>query len=304
MTAKTQAAKRPAAIREGGASRSVFVALNYCLLFLMMLITLYPLYLTVIVSISNGMNVMRGEVSVLPVNVTLETYKNIFKGDILIYMRNSVFYTVLGTFVNIVMSCLCAYPLTRKSFCARRFYTAMVTVTLFFGGGMVPMYLAVRTFGLMDSIWALILPGAISTYNMIIIRTAFASLPDSLIESAQLDGANDLRILFGIVIPLSKATLSTMVLFYAVSHWNSYFDAMMYIRTKTKYPLQIHLRNLLVAGIASEELQAAGTGQAFAVTERTMRAATIIVSTLPILIVYPFVQRYFVTGVMIGSVKG
>ena len=304
MTEKTRAVKRPAPIREGGASRSVFVALNYCLLFLMMLITLYPLYLTVIVSVSNGMNVMRGEVSVLPVNVTLETYKNIFKGDILIYMRNSVLYTVLGTFVNIVMSCLCAYPLTRKSFCARRFYTAMVTVTLFFGGGMVPMYLAVRTFGLMDSIWSLILPGAISTYNMIIIRTAFASLPDSLIESAQLDGANDLRILFRIVIPLSKATLSTMVLFYAVGHWNSYFDAMMYIRTKTKYPLQIHLRNLLVAGIASEELQAAGTGQAFAVTERTMRAATIIVSTLPILIVYPFVQRYFVTGVMIGSVKG
>ena len=304
MTEKAKTVKRPAPIREGGASRSVFVAFNYCLLFLMMLITLYPLYLTVIVSVSNGMNVMRGEVSVLPVNVTLETYKNIFKGDILIYMRNSVLYTVLGTFVNIVMSCLCAYPLTRKSFCARRFYTAMVTVTLFFGGGMVPMYLAVRTFGLMDSIWSLILPGAISTYNMIIIRTAFASLPDSLIESAQLDGANDLRILFRIVIPLSKATLSTMVLFYAVSHWNSYFDAMMYIRTKTKYPLQIHLRNLLVAGIASEELQAAGTGQAFAVTERTMRAATIIVSTLPILIVYPFVQRYFVTGVMIGSVKG
>ncbi|MCR4622886.1 MAG: carbohydrate ABC transporter permease [Clostridiales bacterium] len=304
MTVNTHAAKRPAPIREGGVSRSVFVAFNYFLLFLMMLVTLYPLYLTVIVSISNGANVMRGEVGILPVNVTLETYRNIFKGDILLYMRNSVLYTVLGTFVNIVMSCLCAYPLTRKSFCARKFYTAMVTVTLFFSGGMVPMYLAVNTFGLMDSIWALILPGAISTYNMIIIRTAFASLPDSLIESAQLDGANDLTILFRIVIPLSKATLSTMVLFYAVSHWNSYFDAMLYIRTKTKYPLQIHLRNLLVAGIASEELQAAGTGQAFAVTERTMRAATIIVSTLPILIVYPFVQRYFVSGVMIGSVKG
>ena len=304
MTIKANAARRPS-IREGGISRSVFVAFNYALMFLMMLITLYPLYLTVIVSVSNGMNVMRGEVSLLPVNITLETYKSIFKGDIMLYMRNSVIYTVLGTAVNIVMSCLCAYPLTRKSFCARKFYTAMVTVTLFFSGGMVPMYLAVSKFGLMDKIWALILPGAISTYNMIIIRTAFSSLPDSLIESAQLDGANDLKILFSIVIPLSKATLSTMVLFYAVGHWNSYFDAMMYIRNKNMYPLQIHLRNLLVAGIASEELQSAGTGaSAFVVSERTMRAATIIVSTLPILIVYPFVQRYFVTGVMIGSVKG
>ncbi|MBR7041593.1 MAG: carbohydrate ABC transporter permease [Clostridia bacterium] len=304
MTVKANAKKRPA-IREGGVSRSLFVGFNYALMFLMMLITLYPLYLTVIVSISNGMNVMRGEVSLLPVNITLETYKSIFKGDIMLYMRNSVIYTVLGTAVNIIMSCLCAYPLTRKSFCARKFYTAMVTVTLFFSGGMVPMYLAVSKFGLMDKIWALILPGAISTYNMIIIRTAFSSLPDSLIESAQLDGANDVKILFSIVIPLSKATLSTMVLFYAVSHWNSYFDAMMYIRNKNMYPLQIHLRNLLVAGIASEELQSAGTGtSAFVVSERTMRAATIIVSTLPILIVYPFVQRYFVTGVMIGSVKG
>ena len=292
-------------IREGGAARTAFTVFNYCFLMLLMLITLYPLYLTVIVSVSNGMNVMRGEVTLLPVSLTLETYKNIFKGDIWIYMRNSVLYTILGTLFNIVMSCLCTYPLTRKSFCARRFYTAMVTVTLFFSGGMLPMYLTVQQYGLMDTIWALILPGAISTYNMIIIRTAFASIPESLIESAQLDGANDVRVLFSIVIPLSKATLSTMVLFYAVGHWNSYFDAMMYLRNKNMYPLQIHLRNLLVAGIASEELQAAGSGGgAFVVTERTIRAATIIVSTLPILIVYPFVQRYFVTGVMIGSVKG
>lgn len=306
MTVKYKIA-RPTrnAIREGGVGRTAFKVFNYSFLMLMMLITLYPLYLTVIISLSNGMNVMRGEVKLLPVNITLATYSSIFKGDIWIYMRNSVMYTVLGTLVNIIMSCLCAYPLTRRTFCARRFYTAMVTVTLFFSGGMVPMYLTVQRYGMMDTIWALLLPGAISTYNMIIIRTAFSNIPDSLIESAQLDGANDLRILFTIVIPLSKATLSTMLLFYAVGHWNSYFDAMMYLRTKEMYPLQIHLQNLLVAGIASEELQAAGTGSGtFTVSERTIRAATIIVSTLPILIVYPFVQRYFVTGVMIGSVKG
>lgn len=307
MTALPQKrpSSRPTAIREGGIARTLFQAVNYSVLFLLMLVTLYPLYLTVITSLSNGMDVMRGVVRWRPVNATLATYKQIFKGDIMIYMRNSVFYTVAGTLVNMVMSCLCAYPLTRRTFCARKLFTAMVTVTLFFSGGMVPMYLTVKQFGMMDTIWALILPAAISTYNMIIIRTAFASIPESLIESAQLDGANDLKILFSIVIPLSKATLSTMVLFYAVSHWNSYFDAMMYIRTKSLYPLQIHLRNLLVAGVANEDLvQATGTGEAFAVTERTMRSATIVVSTLPILIVYPFVQRYFVTGVMIGSVKG
>ena len=305
MTGIEKRSNRAWRVAEGGPSRTAFQIVNYSVLFLLMLVTLYPLYLTLITSFSHGMDVMRGVVRVVPINVTLATYEAIFKGDIMIYMRNSVLYTVVGTFVNIVMSSLCAYPLTRKSFCARKFFTAMVTATLFFSGGMVPMYLTVKQFGLMDTMWALILPTAISTYNMIIIRTSFQSIPESLIESAQLDGANDLTVLFRIVVPLSKATLSTMVLFYAVGHWNSYFDAMMYIRTKSLYPLQIHLRNLLVAGIANEDLvQATGSGEAFAVTDRTMRAATIVVSTLPILIVYPFVQRYFVTGVMIGSVKG
>ena len=222
------------------------------------------------------------------------------------YMRNSVFYTVLGTFINLLMSSLCAYPLSRKTFSGRKFFTTMVTITLFFSGGMIPMYLVVKQYGLLNTIWSLVLPGAISTYNMIIIRTSFQSIPDSLVESAQLDGANDIIVLFRIIIPLSKATLATMLLFYAVSHWNSYFDAMLYINRKDLQPLQILLRNLLVAGVSSEEtLTATASGAAsFAVTDRTMRAGTIVVATLPILIVYPFVQRFFVKGVMIGSVKG
>ena len=181
----------------------------------------------------------------------------------------------------------------------------MVTVTLFFSGGMIPMYLTVRSFGMMDTMWALILPGAISTYNMIIIRTAFQSIPESLIESAQLDGANDVIVLFRIVIPLSKATLATMLLFYSVTHWNSYFDAMLYLNKKELYPLQIMLRNMLIGGLFNEETAIAGaSADSFAVTDATLRSAAIIVTTLPILIVYPFVQRYFVKGVMIGSVKG
>lgn len=292
-------------VKEGGFSRKLFSCFNYLFLFLMIIVTLYPMYQTFIISISNGLDVMKGSVTLLPVNVTLATYKTIIKGELFMYMRNSIFYTVLGTAINLVMSCLCAYPLSRKTFSGRKFFTAMVTVTLFFSGGMIPLYLAVKQFDMMNKIWALVIPGAINTYNMIIIRTAFQSIPDSLVESAQLDGANDITILYRIVVPLCKATLSTMLLFYAVGHWNSYFDAMLYINRKELQPLQILLRNLLVAGISNEEVMAASAERAsFAVSDRTMRAATIIVSTLPILIVYPFVQRYFVKGVMIGSLKG
>jgi len=293
------------AIKEGGVSRKAFNIFNYVFLFLLMVVCLYPLYLQFIISISHGLEVMKGGITLLPKNVTLATYQAILRGDLFMYMKNSIIYTVVGTAVNLFMSCLCAYPLSRKTFSGRKFFTAMVSVTLFFGGGMIPMYLTVKQFELMDTMWALILPGAISTYNMIIIRTAFQSIPDSLVESAQLDGATDLTILWKIIIPLSKATLATMLLFYAVSHWNSYFDAMLYINKKELYPLQIMLRNMLIGGQLAEETEMVGSSAAsFATTDATLRAGTIIVSTLPILIVYPFVQRHFVKGVMVGSIKG
>lgn len=293
------------AIKEGGTSRTVFNVFNHVFLFLLMLVTLYPMYFMFITSISHGLEVMKGNVTWLPKNITLATYKAVFRSDILLYAKNSVIYTVVGTVINLVMSCLCAYPLSRKEFSGRKFFTAMVTVTLFFSGGMIPMYLVVRQFEMMDTIWALVLPGAISTYNMIIIRTNFQSIPDSLVESAKLDGANDIVILWKIVLPLSKAVLATMLLFYAVSHWNSYFDAMLYINKKELYPLQIMLRNMLIGGQLAEETEMVGSSAAsFATTDATLRAGTIIVSTLPILIVYPFVQRHFVKGVMVGSIKG
>ncbi len=293
------------AIKEGGASRKVFQAGNVVFLSLLMLVCLYPLYLQLITSVSHGLEVMKGGITLWPRKITFQTYTTLVRGELFLYMKNTIVITVVGTLVNLLMSSLCAYPLSRKTFSGRKFFTAMVTVTLFFSGGMIPMYLTVKQFGLMDSIWALILPGAISTYNMIIIRTSFQAIPDSLIESAQLDGANDLTVLFRIVIPLSKATLATMLLFYAVSHWNSYFDAMLYINKKDLYPLQIMLRNMLIGGLFNEETAIAGaSADAFAVTDATLRSAAIIVTTLPILIIYPFVQRYFVKGVMIGSVKG
>ena len=292
-------------IKEGGTSRKVFTVCNYVFLFLMMIITLYPLWLQFITSISHGLEVMKGGVTLLPRSPTLETYKTIVRGELFMYMKNTVVYTVVGTVINLVMSCLCAYPLARKTFSGRKFFTMLVTFTMFFSGGMIPLYLTVKQFGMMDSIWALVLPGAISTYNMIVIRTAFQAIPDSLIESAQLDGANDLIILWKIVVPLSKATLATMLLFYSVTHWNSYFDAMLYINKKEMYPLQIMLRNMLIGGLFNEETAIAGANaDSFAVTDATLRSAAIIVTTLPILVVYPFVQRYFVKGVMIGGVKG
>lgn len=292
-------------IKEGGLSRKIFVVCNGIFLFLMMIITLYPLWLQFITSISHGLEVMKGGVTLLPRSPTLETYKTIVRGELFMYMKNTIVYTVVGTVINLVMSCLCAYPLARKTFSGRKFFTMLVTFTMFFSGGMIPLYLTVKQFGMMDTIWALVLPGAISTYNMIVIRTAFQSIPDSLIESAQLDGANDLIILWKIVVPLSKATLATMLLFYSVTHWNSYFDAMLYINKKEMYPLQIMLRNMLIGGLFNEETAIAGANaDSFAVTDATLRSAAIIVTTLPILVVYPFVQRYFVKGVMIGGVKG
>lgn len=282
-----------------------FTGLNAFVLILITLITFYPLYYVLITSISNGMMVMQGKVRLYPIGVTFDSYKSITSDPQLFRsLWNSVLYTVVGTLINIIMSCLCAFPLSRRTFSGKKFFTGMIVVTMFFSGGMIPSYLVVKELGLMDTMWAIVLPVAINTYNMIIIRTSFQSLPESLFESAQLDGANDFTILFRIALPLSKAVLATMVLFYSVSHWNSYFSAMLYLDSKDKYPLQIILRNKLISGLFSEEASQSGGSTSFTVTDSTLRAAIIMFTTLPILVVYPFVQKYFVKGVMIGSLKG
>ena len=287
------------------AGSRVFTGLNAFVLILITLITFYPLYYVLITSISNGMMVMQGKVRLYPIGVTFDSYKSITSDPQLFRsLWNSVLYTVVGTLINIIMSCLCAFPLSRRTFSGKKFFTGMIVVTMFFSGGMIPSYLVVKELGLMDTMWAIVLPVAINTYNMIIIRTSFQSLPESLFESAQLDGANDFTILFRIALPLSKAVLATMVLFYSVSHWNSYFSAMLYLDSKDKYPLQIILRNKLISGLFSEEASQSGGSTSFTVTDSTLRAAVIMFTTLPILVVYPFVQKYFVKGVMIGSLKG
>jgi putative aldouronate transport system permease protein len=283
----------------------IFDVFNYLFMALLILAMLYPLYYVFITSISNGMAVMQGRVDLLPIGPTLDTFKVLLQNEsIFVSMKNTVIYTVFGTVVSLVMSCLCAYPLSRPAFSGRRALTGVVVLTMFFSGGMIPLYLVVRSLNMLDTIWAVILPVSINTYNMIIIRTSFSAVPESMIESAQLDGANDFTILFRFVIPVSKAVLATMLLFYAVSYWNSYFNEMLYLNSSSKYPMQIILRNMLISGIFSEEATSKGASSGFTVSDSTLRAAVIIFTTLPILIVYPFVQRHFVKGVMIGSLKG
>lgn len=284
---------------------TIFDIFNVLLMLIIIIITLYPLYHIVIVSISDGMAVMRGEVKLWPKGITFDSYRVIFQNrDIFVSFKNTVVYTVVGTAINLVMSCLCAYPLSRPNFSGRKLFTKLIVFTMFFNGGMIPMYLLVNSLGLMNSMWAVILPVAINTSNMIVIRTGFLTIPESLIESAKIDGANDFYILGKIALPLIKPVMATMLLFYAVSHWNSFFNAMLYLNEKSKYPLQIVLRNMIVSGIFSEEASQMGRSSKFRVTDTTIRYAVIMFTTFPILMVYPFLQKYFVKGVMIGSLKG
>lgn len=280
-----------------------FNVFNYALMAFLAFITLYPMYYVAINSVSAGTVVARGGVSFWPSGFTLSSYNSMFQDSYFVKsLGNTVVYTVVGTLTNLLMSVLCAYPLSIQHFSGNKFFTRMVMITMFFSGGMIPSFLVVKSLGLMDSMWALILPVAISTYNMIVIRTFFQGIPLEMRESAHIDGANDITLLFRIYLPLSMPVLATMTLFYATSHWNSYFSALIYITDKAKYPVQLILRNMLINDNMAE--QYASTASEFDIVPTTLKYASIMISTLPILIVYPFVQRYFVKGVMIGSLKG
>lgn len=282
----------------------IFDWFNRLLMMLIIIATLYPFYYITIVSLSNGNAVLRDEVRFWPIGLTLESYKLVFEnGAMGQSLLNSFLYTVVGTAINLFMTVLCAYPLARAKFSGKKFFTWVVTMTMFFSGGMIPLYLLVLQLGIRDSIWALVLPPAINVWNMFIMRTSFQSIPEELFEASVLDGANDLQTLFRVVLPLSKPVLATLLMFYAVGHWNEFFNALIYIDDRAKYPVQLLLRNVVTLGRFDQTNELSG-GSDFAAVEQTLRYATIMVSTLPILAVYPFVQRYFVKGVMIGAIKG
>ncbi|MDO5416830.1 MAG: carbohydrate ABC transporter permease [Lachnospiraceae bacterium] len=280
----------------------MFSIFNYTVLALIGFIMFYPMFYVFIVSISSAEYINQGLVTFFPRGINFEAYKRVFQNDaIWIGYKNTFLYTGLGTLINVMMTAMCAYPLSRKEFYGRGPLTVLITVTMFINGGMIPLYLVVNGVHIINTMWAVILPSAISTYNMIVMRTSFSSIPDSLIESAHLDGANDIQILSKIILPLSKPILATMVLFYAVSHWNSYFPAMLYLNDQSKYPVQVIMRDIVIEGDLAQGGDMSGMMN---VISTNYKYAVIIISIIPILMIYPFLQKYFTKGVMVGAVKG
>jgi putative aldouronate transport system permease protein len=281
----------------------IFETVNAFILLIVAFVTLYPMYYILVVSLSSGSYIVQGKINFFPRGITWDAYKMVFQNeDIWRSYLNTLIYTSLGTLVNIACTAMCAYPLSRSDFYGRPFFTFMIVLTMFISGGMIPLYLVIIQLKMINTLWAIVLPPAINTYNMIIMRTFFSGIPVSLQESAYLDGANDIHILAKIILPLSKPILATLTLFYAVQHWNSFFPALLYLNTKAKYPVQLILRDIVVAGEFSE--QSAEVTQSISIIATNYKYAVIIISVLPILCVYPFLQKYFAKGVMIGAVKG
>ena len=280
--------------------RRAFVIINTIVLLLISAIMLYPAIYVIAASFSEETAILRGDVFLIPVRAHVKAYEKVFVYPMLWQSyRNTLIYTFLGTAINLVLTVFGAWALSQKKMVGRRFLTLMCTFTMFFGGGMIPTFLVVKGLGLLNTIWAILLPSAVSTYNMILMRTFFRQIPESLVEAAELDGCRDFGVLFRIVLPLSLASLITIGMFYAVGHWNSYFPAVMYLTTnKELNPLQIILRQVVLLNEIVEN--ASSTENVMA---EGIKYATIVVAMLPMLCIYPFVQRYFVKGVMVGSVK-
>jgi putative aldouronate transport system permease protein len=250
---------------------------------------------------------MKGMVHLYPMGINLESYKTIlYNDDIARAYWNTIKYTAVGTSINVLLTSLLAYPLSRKQLYGRDLITTFVIMTMFFGGRLIPRYLIVKGLGMIDTIWAIVLPSAISTYNTIIMRTFFSTIPDSLPESAYIDGASEWTILFRIIIPLSMPIIAVMIMYYGVGHWNSYFSALIYLNSKDKLPMQILLRSLVIDDSSGMHQRALGVegSQSFVAISTTIKYASIIVTIAPILMVYPILQKWFVKGVMIGSLKG
>ena len=299
------AAGRKRKISETRADR-VFDVMNYVILTICLLLVAYPLYFVVIASISDPVDVNAGKVILYPVKATMDGYRRIleYKSFFTGY-RNTLVYTGVGTLVNMLLTVPAAYALSRKDLVGRNFFMMMIAFTMIFSAGLIPTYLHIRDLGLIDTMWALILPGAVSTWNLIVARTFFQqSIPDDLLEAAQLDGATNAQFFAQIVLPLSKSILAVLVLFYAVGHWNTYSNALYYIISDDKRPLQLVLRSILFENTMGDMVEDASNLAAQQRLGDLIKYGIIIASSLPLMILYPFLQRYFIQGVMIGAVKG
>lgn len=285
-----------------------FDIINTTLLVLVLIIILYPLYFVAIASVSDPLQVIAGKVVLFPQKFNLDAYRMVFKdASVLGGYRNTLIYTLTGTAISLCLTVLAAYPLSRKDFTGRGFFTVMLSITMFFNGGLIPTYLVVsQGLHLQDTIWAVVLPGAVSVWNVVIVRTYFqSSIPPEISEAATVDGCSDFQLLLRVILPLSLPVLAVMVLFYGVAQWNAFFNAMIYLNDKDKFPLQLVLRSIL--------LQNTQTGDMFGDVEgavnrkmmaETIKYALIVVASAPIIAVYPFLQKYFVKGIMVGAIKG
>lgn len=289
----------------------IFDTVNNIIMIISLLLVAYPLIFIISASFSNPADVQNGTMWLLPTHVTLEGYKTLFRtGDIWIGYKNTIIYAVFGTMINLVCTVSSGYALSRKDFMIRGFIMKFFSLTMFFSGGLIPTYLLMKSFGFLDTIWAMIIPGAVSVYNMVMCRTFFQmTIPDELLEAAQVDGCGDFRFFAMIVIPLSGALIAVMVLFFAVGHWNTYFNGLIYLTDRKKYSLQMVLQEILVNQNMS---QVDSSLSSMDVTEslRRQRLAdsikygVIIVGSLPVLLLYPLIQKYFVKGIIVGSIKG
>lgn len=285
----------------------MFYVIIGCILSIFFLLVLYPCIFVLAASFSSGDAVQAGKVFLWPVDFSLEGFKTVFRTKtVWVGFRNSFVYMGVGTLINIVMTMTAAYCLSRPDVPGTNGIMLLFTFTMFFNGGMIPSYLLVQKLGMLNTMWSLLIPGAISVYNLIVARTFIkSSIPIELMEAARIDGCSDFKYFIKIVIPLSKAIIAVLVLFYGVGHWNAFFNAMLYLSKKTLYPLTLFLREILMASqidpstLSDPELQAQ-----FAKAAGVIKYALIVVSLVPVMAIYPFVQKYFVKGVMIGSVKG
>ncbi|MDR0998405.1 MAG: carbohydrate ABC transporter permease [Treponema sp.] len=285
-------------------SENIFMVFNYILLAFISFACLYPMLYVLFASFSDNNLLMRHTGILLkPKGFSAAAYDKVLKNPmILLGYRNTLFVLIMGVLLSLFMTSLGAYFLSRKQVFFKKPIMMLITFTMFFGGGMIPTYLNLRDLHLTNTLWGLIIPGAISTYNMIILRTSFAAIPDSLTEAAIIDGAGHIRILFAVVLPLSKAILAVMVLYYGIAIWNAWFWASAILRRRELYPLQVILREILLQNSAVEMATGVDAGDQESVAA-TIKYATIIVATVPVLCIYPFLQKYFARGVMIGAVK-
>ena len=289
---------------EKSISRRVFEVINLLIMLFVILITLYPFLYLFVASISDREYVLKGYYSLIPLKPTLQAYKYILDYDI--FWRgyaNTILYTVLGTFINLFFTVTGSYALAQQRFKGRGFFMFMITFSMLFSGGMIPTYLVVSKLNLINTIWAMVLPGAISTWNFIIMRTFFMQLPTELLEASMIDGANEPQRLMKIVIPISMPSIATIGLFYAVAHWNSYFSALLYLTKDTLYPLQIVVRQLVIEN-SMQEIVSMDDMDTTGLISESIKYAVLIASALPMIIVYPFIQKFFVKGILVGSVKG